>query len=125
MESFAKLSDAIREARGLIETVATAQDKASRVYNFMKELVVGFDQYGNRRVSEDLAPWASRVNAEIKEKLIAEVEAQNVADLRRRVLRLEELRSVIPQLAAQASIELGCQAREIQANATHGAPDER
>ena len=46
------------------------------------------------------------------------VEAMNAADLRQRSLRLEELRAVIPQLAAKAAIELGCQAREFEAQAT-------
>ena len=113
MEAFTKLSNALREATGLIENVATEQDKASRVSKFMNGMKVGFDEYGNRRVSEDILPWANRVNAEIKARLIAEVEAQNAADMRTRALRLEELRAVIPQLAAQASIELGCQARDI------------
>src|SRR5574337_325108 len=113
MEAFKQLATLLAEARSLIDQVPNERNKVAQVNLFMKDLTVGFDQYGNPRLNENLLPWAKLVNSEVKLHVIAKVDEMHRADLERRSHRLEEIRSAIASLAAQAAIELGWEARAL------------
>jgi hypothetical protein len=113
MSAIDQLKDTLAEILRTIEHAADEGAKARRVINYMSQMKVGSDQWGNQTVSKEMKPWADRVNQEVRQRLVDEVERQNAIDLKQRAARLEALRAVLPSIAAQAAIEIGCKAREL------------
>lgn len=122
------MSSALSELRSLLDQIDTiirhVPTKANRVAAvtvYLKSLRVGWDQYGNKTVPDALAGWAERVNDKVKDELIDEVERRHAADLIDRAKKIEQLRAIIPGLAARAAIELGETARSLH---SEGAADD-
>jgi hypothetical protein len=116
-EARIELASALSKIHALITSVPTIEQKKASAWEYYKAMQVGFDEYGNRRISEALVPHAQRANAIIKAECVAAVEDEFREKVDAVAAELEALRVILPQLAAKACIELGQTARHLKEKA--------
>jgi hypothetical protein len=118
-EARIELASTLSRIHALISSIPTLEQKKASASEYYRSMQVGFDEYGNRRVSEALVPHAQRANAIIKAECVAAVEAEFRDQLNAAAAQIENLRVSLPQLAAKACVELAQTSRELreQANA--------
>lgn len=107
------LSALLHEAHELQQTSALLAVRQRSVQDYLKQLRVGCDEWGNRTIDSHLVKAAKRAREIIERELTAEAAAEHRREMERRSTRLEQIRSAISQLTGQVVIELGVAARAL------------
>ena len=111
---FKALSDTLRQVIAMVEKANDAENYQNRSAAVARSLSVGFDQYGNRQVQDDLMVVCKDINARIAAEVTAEFEARRDQEISCLAAAIDSLRISLPDLAAKACVELGATARDMR-----------
>lgn len=111
------LEDCVKDIMRLIAKARQAERFQQESDSIAKKLSTGFDEYGNRRVSDDLVPVCKEINA----RIAAEVRIEFIRRRDQKIIiiasELGEIRKSLPELAGAACLELAAMARDMAESA--------
>jgi hypothetical protein len=114
-EARIELSSMLSKIHALIQSIPTLEQRKATAYEYYEGMKVGYDEYGNRRITDALLPSAERINKVIQTELAAQVELEYAERCQAVANEIDALRVTLPGLAAQACVEIGALSRDIAA----------
>lgn len=107
------LADAIHHLGALVAKANHAETFEKAVANIAGKMQVGYDQYGNRMVGEELLGACKAINDRIHAEVTAEYRSRRDREVAAIASEMEALRIALPDLAAKACVEIGVTVRTL------------